>query len=151
MENAGGIRHGIISYYYGQFTLHSLHQWSLVSSEDFLRTCSSQTLLDKLLSLSTLCFNSLLDTEINRLTVWSINVHLSPSGAIFCYLCAPYYCVFVDHIISFSFRIRRYLKSTFVVDLLACLPWDLIYKVFCFLGSVCPLSLNFITTCLSFH
>jgi hypothetical protein len=23
----------------------------------------------------------------------------------------------------------RYLKSTFVVDLLGCLPWDLLYKV----------------------
>jgi len=27
----------------------------------------------------------------------------------------------------------RYLKSTFVIDFLACMPWDLIYKVFLFL------------------
>ena len=26
----------------------------------------------------------------------------------------------------------RYLKSTFVIDLLSCLPWDIIYKVFLF-------------------
>ena len=33
-------------------------------------------------------------------------------------------------LLSFSFLKCRYLKSTFVIDLLACLPWDLIYKVF---------------------
>lgn len=135
MANAGGIRHGISSYFYGQFTLHSLHLWSLDSSADFLRISSSWTLLDKSHSFSTLCYNSLLVIEINKLIVWSINVLLLPSGSILSFS-------FLSSLLAWSLSLNidwmsilsifcRYLKSTFVIDLLACMPWDLIYKV-CF-------------------
>ena len=102
-NNAGGIEHGQNSFYYGQSTLPSSHQWSLVSSGDYLRTSSYWTLLDRLLSFLISSYNSSLPTEIVRRIVRSISALLLLFGQ----LSHLPYIFTVIHIVSLlAFRLN---------------------------------------------
>lgn len=129
-RSAGGIRRGQNSYSYGHSTHPSLHPWSLLSSGDFQRTFLFWTLPDSWLSFLILFCSFFLPTEIARLTVWFISTHPLLSSTLPIQRLPYSSLLFSTSSVLLPFPSScRYLKSSFIIDLLSCFPWDLIFKV----------------------